>query len=64
MAAACSPPRAWPPSRRWRTSLPCNPPAPEQGNSQAPGHRGCSAPRGRSGLDRRTGAGAATCGWC
>ena len=43
-AAACSPPRAWPPSRSWATSLPCKPSAPEQGSTQAPGDRGCGAP--------------------
>ncbi len=57
-AAACSPPKAWRPSRNWATPLPCKPSAPERGRTQAPGDQGCSAPTGRSGLDRRPGAGA------
>ena len=56
-AAACSPPRAWRPFPNWATPLSCRPSAPEQGKTQAPGDQGCSAPTGRSSLDRRLGAG-------
>jgi hypothetical protein len=45
------------PSRSWATATPCRLSAPERGRTQAPGDRGCGAPTGRSGLDRRPGAG-------
>ena len=55
-AAACSLPRAWPPSRSWMAAMPCRPSTTETCRTQAPGDQGCSAPIGRSGLDHRPGA--------
>jgi hypothetical protein len=43
-AAACSPPKAWPPSRSWVMAAPCRLSATERGRTQAPDDRGCSAP--------------------
>ena len=45
-AVACSPPRAWPPSRIWRHSPPCKYPSPEKGTRRPQVVEAAAPPQG------------------